>query len=83
MKKSGTGKAIPLRGLTIEEIRLVSDLRVMHSKVDELFNIVESLRRRHGYDEIRKYADRRVLEHDIDNVDKLYLWFVKLREDRE
>ena len=82
MKKSGTGKSIPLRGLTIEEIRLVSDLRVMHSKVDELFNIVESMRRRHGYDEIQKYADRKVLEQDIENVDKIYLWFVKLREKR-
>jgi hypothetical protein len=84
MKKSGPEpkKPTPLRGLTIDEIRLVSDLRVMHSKVDELHNIVQNLKRRHDPDEIHKYADRPVLEQDIDNVDQIYLWFVKLREKR-
>ena len=80
MKKSGPGKPIPLRGLSIDEIRLVSDLRVMHSKVDELFQIVENLQRRHGAEEIRKYADRKILEQDIDQVDQIYLWFVNLRD---
>jgi hypothetical protein len=83
MKKSGPGKPgkpIPMRGLTIDEIRLVSDLRVMHSKVDELFQIVENLKRRHNGDEIRTYADRKILQQNIDNVDRIYLWFVKLRE---
>lgn len=73
-------KPTPLRGLTIDEIRLVSDLRVMHSKVDELFNIVESLKRRHDAREIQRYADRKVLNDDIDRVDEIYLWFLKLKD---
>ena len=82
MKKSKSGKPIPLRGLTIDEIRLISDLRVMHAKVDELHNVVQSLKRRHEADEIRHYADRKVLANDIEQVDQIYLWFLKLKEDR-
>ena len=68
-------------GLTIEEIRLVSDLRVMHAKVDELFQIMESLKERHDEAAIVKYADQPVLTHDIQKVDALYLWFVRLKEE--
>jgi len=82
MTKTKSGKTVPLRGLNINETRLVSDLRVMHSKVDELYNIVENLKRRHDTDEIRKYADDRVLSDDIDHVDEIYLWFVRLKSKR-
>lgn len=71
------------RGLTVDEVRLVSDLRVMHSKVDELFNIVSNLKRRHNDSSIHQYADQQVLGEDITRVDEIYLWFIQLKAERE
>jgi len=68
------------RPLDIEEIRLVSDLRVMHSKVEDLYRVVENLKRRHDQDDIRKYADHDILTEDIDRVDSIYMWFLSLKE---
>jgi hypothetical protein len=68
------------RWLNIDEIRLIADLRVMHSKVDELYQTVSNLKRRHDDDAIHKYADQRVLSEDIDRVDELYMWFLRLKE---
>ncbi|HYE25449.1 MAG TPA: hypothetical protein VEG32_09655 [Clostridia bacterium] len=72
---------VAARWLDIEEIRLVSDLRVMHSKVDELYHIVSDLKRRHDEASIYKYADARVLNEDIARADEIYLWFVKVKEE--
>jgi hypothetical protein len=66
---------------TIEELRLVSDLRIMHAKVDELFQLVSNLKRRHNETAIRDYADTPVLDEDIARVDQIYLWFISLKED--
>jgi hypothetical protein len=76
-------KDIPVEGrsLDIEEVRIVSDLRIMHSKVDELHQIVSNLRRRHSQADIHKYADQPVLSEDIARVDELYLWFLSLKEE--
>jgi hypothetical protein len=68
------------RWLDVDEIRLIGDLRIMHSKVDELYQIVSNLKRRHDDDAIHKYADQRVLSEDIDRVDELYMWFLRLKE---
>jgi len=81
MKKSGyTNQSVRGRWLDVDEIRLVSDLRIMHSKVDELYQIVTNLKRRHGETDIRKYADQPVLNEDITRVDEIYLWFVSLKD---
>ena len=69
--------------LDIEEIRLISDLRIMHSKIDELHGIVESLKRRHSESSVVEYADPRVLPENISRIDEIYLWFVKLKEEVE
>jgi hypothetical protein len=69
------------RWLTIEETRLVSDLRIMHAKVDELFQVISALRRHHDEGAIVKYADQPVLTEDIQKIDEIYLWFVKLKEE--
>jgi len=69
------------RALTIDEVRLVSDLRIMHAKVDELFQIVSNLKRRHNESAVRLYADEPILEEDISRVDQIYLWFVSLKEE--
>ena len=75
-----TRKPVRGRALEIDEVRLVSDLRIMHSKVDELFQIVMNLKRRHRYAAIEKYADRVALTDDIQRADEIYLWFVALKE---
>ena len=71
------------RPLTIDEVRIVSDLRIMHAKVDELFHLVEDLKRRHDESDINFYSDKPLLAQDIERVDHIYLWFVKLREERD
>jgi hypothetical protein len=68
--------------LSIDEIRLVADLRVMHAKVDELFHLVRSLKKRHDEVAIHKYADHELLGENIEKIDEIYLWFVKLNEVR-
>ena len=69
------------RWLEIEEVRLVADLRIMHAKVDELYQIVNNLKRRHSEGDIHKYADQQVLSEDIERADEIYLWFVALKEE--
>jgi hypothetical protein len=69
------------RGLHIGEIRMVCDLRIMHGKVDELFQLIESLKERHDEAAIVKYADQPVLTGDIQKVDAIYLWFVRVKEE--
>jgi hypothetical protein len=68
-------------GLDIEGMRLVADLRIMHAKVYELFEIVSVIKRRHDENSIRHYADHEMLDSDIRRVDEIYLWFLKLKEE--
>ena len=75
-------KSLDDRYLKMSEIRLVSDLRIMHSKVNELFQVVQTLKRRHPEGAIRQYSDHLALEDDIKRVDEIYLWFVGLKEER-
>jgi hypothetical protein len=65
----------------IEEMRLIADLRIMHSKVHELFEVVSVLKRGREENFIRQYADHAMLEKDIQRVDEIYLWFVRLKEE--
>ncbi len=71
------------RPLTIDEVRIVADLRIMHAKVDDLFHLVEQLRDRYDESVVHQYADKDRLSQDIDRVDAIYLWYVKLREERD
>jgi hypothetical protein len=71
------------RSLDVEEVRLIGDLRIMHAKVDELHQIVQKLQQRHHEADINKYADRSVLTENIERVDQIYLWFIKLKEEAE
>jgi len=81
MNPKRSQQSVEDRWLTIEEVRIVSDLRIMHAKVDELFNVVESLKKRHDEEAIVKYADQPVLTEDIQKVDAIYLWFVRVKEE--
>lgn len=81
MKKSDhTEQDLHDRWLDVDEIRLVCDLRIMHSKVDELYQVVTNLKRRHSGSDIHKYADQPVLNEDIARVDEIYLWFITLKD---
>ncbi len=71
------------QGLTIDEVRLVSDLRIMHAKVDELYQIISKIKRHFDEAAICQYADAPVLAENIIKIDEIYLWFVKLKEERE
>jgi hypothetical protein len=82
MKEGQSEGNVQDRWLDIQEVRLVSDLRIMHSKVDELDQIVRNLKRRHNEESVIAYADHEVLAEDIDRVDEIYLWFVSLKEQR-
>lgn len=81
MNPKRSSQEIEDRSLSIEEVRLVSDLRIMHSKVDELHQIVTALKQRHDETAIVKYADQPILTNDIHRVDEIYLWFVRLKEE--
>jgi hypothetical protein len=81
MNPKRSSQAVEERSLTIEEVRTVSDLRVMHAKVDELYQIVSALKERYDETAIIKYADQPVLTKDIQKVDEIYLWFVRLKEE--
>ena len=80
-EETESSKNMPGRYLDIEEVRLVSDLRIMHAKVAELYQIVQNLKRRHNDEAIYNYADHSVLQEDIDRVDQIYLWCVSLKEE--
>jgi hypothetical protein len=82
MAKKLSNHPVESRALQIDEVRLVSDLRIMHAKVDELYQIVNNLKRRHHEGDIHKYADQPVLTEDIEHVDDIYLWFVSLKDER-
>ena len=79
-KSKRNDHALHDRWLDVDEVRLVSDLRIMHAKVDELYHLVTNLKRRHGRSDIQKYADQPVLNEDIARVDEIYLWFVSLKD---
>lgn len=81
MNPKRTRPSVDDRWLTIQEVRIVGDLRIMHSKVEELYQIVAALKKRHEEGDILKYADQPVLTEDIQKVDEIYLWFVKLKEE--
>ena len=74
-------KPVGSHGLDIKEVRLVSDLRIMHAKVHELYEIVSVIKRGHEENAIRRYADHIMLEQDIQRVDEIYLWFIALKEE--
>jgi hypothetical protein len=79
-RKLRSDEPITDRWLDVDEVRLIADLRIMHSKVDELFQIVARLKQRHPEANIRKYADQTALESDIHEVDQIYLWFIGLKD---
>ena len=81
MNPKRTQQPVGDRSLSIDEVRIVSDLRIMHAKVDELYNLVTALKTPHNEADIVKYADQPILTEDIQKVDSIYLWFVKVKEE--
>ena len=81
MEAKRTEPTLQDRSLTIEEVRIVSDLRIMHAKVAELSQLVVALKERHDESDIVKYSDQPILTKDIQMVDAIYLWFVQVKEE--
>ena len=78
MTAKRTPQEVESRWLTIQEVRLVSDLRIMHAKVDEIYEIVKALRTRRDEAAIVRYADQPVLTDDIQKIDEIYLWLGRI-----
>ncbi|HSE47768.1 MAG TPA: hypothetical protein VLA96_01025 [Terriglobales bacterium] len=81
--KGGRHSASSNSQMTVDEIRLIADLRIMHSKVDELYQISKVLQTRHNENAVINCADARVLAEDIRKADELYLWFIRLKEESD
>ena len=69
--------------ITVDQVRLVADLRIMHAKVDELYQISKVLQQRHDEGAVAQHADKAVLAEDIRKVDELYIWFVELKDETD
>jgi hypothetical protein len=74
-------KSLQDRWLTIDEVRIASDLRIRHAKVDELYNLVSALKERHAEADVVKYAHQPMLTDGIHKFDQIYRCFVKLEEE--
>jgi len=81
--KGGRPAAKSDQGLTVDDIRLVADLRIMHAKVDELYQVCKVLQARHSESAVIRLADAPVLAEDIRKADELYLWFIRLKDEAE
>ncbi len=62
-------------------MRIVADLRVMHSKVDEFYRTVRALQVNHSEADVYTYADPPRFNDDIKKVMDIYVWFEKLKGD--
>ena len=78
-----TGEGSAQRAFTLEQVRLIADLRIMHAKVDELYQISKVLQVRHDERAVVTHADKAVLAEDIRKVDELYIWFVELKDEAD
>ncbi len=45
--------------LMIAEVRVIADLRIMHAKFDELYQLTTALKQRHQYSDIVAYGQSR------------------------
>lgn len=81
--KGGRQPAKEALSPSVDQIRLIADLRIMHAKVDELYQICKVLQTRHDENAVINFADARVLAEDIRKADELYLWFIRLKEEAD
>ena len=64
-----------------------TEKRLVKHKVEstlgvEQMTIVKHIRKRHDPEAVVEFADRAALTDNINAVDKIYMWFVKLDEQR-
>lgn len=72
-------KTCAIPGL-IEEVRLLSEQRVMHAKVDELYNTVQQLRRVMMKTPSSCIPICRRSPDDIQHGDEIFLCYIKLKQ---
>jgi hypothetical protein len=51
---------------------MVAGLRITHVKVEELYQSVASLKKRHNETDVVKHADQPILTEDIHKVDEIH-----------
>jgi len=68
------------RWLNVDEIRVIADLRIMHSKVSELKSIVSSLRARYDARDVVEYSEETILAENIARMHEVYLLYLALKK---
>ena len=63
-----------------DAVELQTDLRILHAKVGELFQIVQQVRKHFEVDQVLTTADTRQLAKNIDHMDEVYRWFADLKK---
>ncbi len=64
---------------TRDGVELQTDLRILHAKVGELFQIVQQVKKHFDLDQVLTTADSRQLAKNIDRMDEVYRWFAGLK----
>jgi flagellar assembly factor FliW len=63
----------------VDEVRLVADLRIMHARVYEIYNVCNMIRSRHTEKKVVEYADPMVLNDDIQKMQQVSNWFLQVQ----
>ncbi len=68
-----------MENLTLEEIRLVADLRLLHSAANNLLGIIGQIKTRHSHAKVEELADPIALLVTVREVQEATDWLVGLK----
>ena len=68
-----------MENLTLQEIRLVADLRLVHSAANNLLGIIGQIKTRHSHAKVAELADPMALLVTIREVEEVRDWLVELK----
>jgi hypothetical protein len=68
-----------MENLTLEEIRLVADLRLLHSAANNLLGIIGQIKTRHSQPKVEELADPIALLVTVREVQEAAAWLMGLR----
>jgi hypothetical protein len=69
-----------MENLTLEEIRLVADLRLLHSAANNLLGIIGQIKTRHSQAKVEELADPIALLVTVREVQEATDWLVGLKQ---
>lgn len=67
--------------ISVAQVRLIADLRIMHSKTSELYSTINMIRRRHTEADVVSCGDQNALKDDIGKMEQCYGWFLKIKSE--